>query len=224
MSLLARPAWGLAAAAAGVAALQPWMLLMLGEANPSSLATLASQPDVSHRMFVVFLVFMPPMFVAYWVAVRSFALGWPLLTSFASFAFASWFALELLPRSFDLWVVQGRWLPAFMPGDTETRELLEQRYALYRDVGHAIGFVRRHALMAGQLLLAVLVWRGGMWGRLLGLALGLSVLRLGLGTAASYGGVGALNAIVDPMYFLTASTVFPLLAAWAWRQPRQPRR
>jgi hypothetical protein len=217
MSLPAR-AWWLIIVAAALAALQPWTLLLFGEVNPSSLGTLAAEPAVARRMFIVFLVFMPPMFVAYWTAARSFALGWPLTVSFASFAFGLWFALELLPRSFDLWVVQERWLPEFLAGDEPLRQRLEQRYAVYRDVGHAIAFVRRHALLLGQLLLASLLWRGGGWGRALSIALGASVLRLALGTFATYGGLHGLHAIADPLYFVTASTIFPLLAVWAWRQ------
>jgi hypothetical protein len=218
MTAPARPAWRLAAVAAAFAALQPCALLAFGEADPSSLASLATDAALARRMFVVYLVFMPAMFVAYWIAARSFAVGWPVTVSFATFAFALWFALELLPRSFDLWVVEGRWLPAFQAGDAPTRASLEQHYSWYRDAGYALGFVRRHALLLGQLLLATLVWRSGYWGRLLSIALAASVVRLTLGTLASYGGIDSLHAVLDPLYFVTASTVFPLLAIWSWRR------
>lgn len=57
-------------------------------------------------------------------------------------------------------------------------------------------------------------------GKLLALALGLSVLRLLLGTLALYGGMASRYAIADPMYFVTAGAIYPLLAAWAWRRGR----
>jgi hypothetical protein len=206
--------------AAAVAAIQPWLMLALGEANVSTLNTLNDDAEIAARMFTALLVFMPPMFISYWIATRAVAATAPTLASFAAFAFALWFALELLPRSFDLWVVHARWLPRFEEADAMGRAALEQQYASYRDANFALGFVRRHALLTGQACLAVGVWRSGLIGRLLAIAFGLSVLRLLLGSLAIYGGFTELNAIADPMYFATAGALYPLLAVWAWKLAR----
>lgn len=206
--------------AAGIAAMQPLMLWLLGEANVSSLAALSADPAGSRRMFVVLFAFMPAMFLAYWIAAQVARSIMPVTATFVIFAVSLWFALELLPRSFDLWVVQGRWLPSFAAADPVGREALEQKYAFYRDAVFSLAFVRRHALLVAQACLALVAWRTGIVGKLLALALGASVLRLLLGTFATYGGLGGLHAVADPMYFFTAATVFPLLATWLWRQSR----
>ena len=112
MSTPSRSAMLVCTAAAATAAVQPWLMLALGEVDVSTLNSLLANAEVAGRMFTALLVFMPPMFVAYWIATRAVAGAVPTLASFASFAFALWFALEPLPRSFDLWVVHARWLPA----------------------------------------------------------------------------------------------------------------
>lgn len=208
------------AAAAAVAATQPWLMLALGDADVTSLAALSANPTRAGRMFTTLLLFMPPMFVAYWIATRAVAGVFPAVAGIAAWLFGLWFALELLPRSFDVWVVQQRWLPRYATGDAATRDLLEQQYAFYRDANHALGFVRRHALLAAQACLAAMVWRQGLIGRLLTAALALSVMRLLLGSLGLYAGMTSLFAIADPLYFVTAGAVFPLLALWAWRQAR----
>jgi hypothetical protein len=220
MTIPTRAALMACSVAAAIAAIQPWLIPALGEADVSTLATLRENTELAGRMFTALLVFMPPMFIAYWIATRAVADAVPTLASFASFAFALWFALELLPRSFDLWVVHARWLPRFEAADAAGRAALEQQYAYYRDANSALMFVRRHVLLTGQACLAVGVWQRGLVGRLFAIALGLSVLRLVLGSLAMYGGLTSLHSIADPMYLLTAGTTYPLLAVWAWNQSR----
>jgi hypothetical protein len=210
----------IALGAAALAALQPWLLLMLGEANPASLASLATDPALSARMFAVLLAFMPAMFLAYWLASLDRFVVNPALASLALFTFAFWFALELLPRAFDLWVVQGRWLPRFLAASEAGRAELESDYSLYRDASFALGFVRRLALTIGQSALALAVWRLRPWGLVLAIALSLSLLRLLLGTIATYGGFDTLSGILAPMYFVTAGLTFPSLALWCWSRSR----
>jgi hypothetical protein len=207
--------------AAAIAALQPWTMLAIGDADVSSLTALGSDPVSSRRMFVAMLAFMPPIFIAYWIATRVIAGAFPVTASFAAFAVALWFVLELLPRSFDLLAVQGRWLPEYALADAARRAELDRGYAAYRDVLNAVGFVRRHALLLGQACLAFAFWNRGLVGRLLTLALALSVLRLALGSLALYGGFTSLFAIADPLYFVTASAIFPLLGIWFWRERQQ---
>jgi hypothetical protein len=211
----------LGVAASAVAALQPWTMLAVGDADVSSLTALAKNPAQSKRMFVAMLAFMPAIFVAYWIAVRDVAGRMPVTAPFAALAFATWFLLEILPRSFDLWVVQGRWLAEYAAADPARRHEMDGNYALYRDAVQAVGFVRRHALLIGQACLAFSVWQSGLLGKLLAAALALSVVRLVLGSLALYAGMPALFAIADPMYFVTAAAVFPLLAGWLWRQRRR---
>jgi hypothetical protein len=172
-------------------------------------------------MFLAMLAFMPFMFVAYWIATKSMAHAHPELASLSLFFFGLWFALELLPRTFDLLVVHGRWLPRFETSDATMKAALEDRYAFYRDGVAALTAVRRHALLIAQACLAACVWRQGLVGKLLTVALGLSVLRLLLGSLALYGGLTSLYAIADPMYFVTAGTIYPLLAWYASQQARR---
>jgi hypothetical protein len=206
--------------AAALAALQPWLLLLLGEPDVSSLAALAADPLKSKRIFVVMLLFIPAMFVAYWIAAADCLSVNPIYGTFTLFAFALWFALELGPRSFDLWIVQNRWLPRYLSASPPQREALEQSYSFYRDGVFALAFVRRHALLVGQLCLALSTWRVRPWGMLLAMALSLSVVRLLLGSLATYGDWHRLDVIADPLYFVTAGLTFPLLAAWLWSRRR----
>jgi hypothetical protein len=208
----------LGAIAAIAASLQPWLLLVLGDPDTSSLATIAGDAARVRMLFWVMLLFIPPMFLAYWVAVVDRLARSPHLASLALFFLALWFALELGPRSFDLWVVHGKWASAYPTSVDASREWLERAYATYRDVQFAVVFVRRHALLGGQLCLAVLLGSSWRWGFAVSAALALSVLRLALGTLVSYGGWRALESIVDPLYFISAGLVFPLLAAWLWRR------
>lgn len=220
MPQTSRSALFLCAAAASIAAVQPWLMLAIGDADVSSLEAMDRNPEVAGRMLLAMLVFMPPMFIAYWIATRSVALLYPTLASFAFYGFALWFALELLPRSFDLLVVHGRWLPKYAAAEVVERIRLEEQFAFYRDGVSALTFVRRHALLIAQAILAICVWRHGIVGRVLAVALGLSVLRLLLGSLALYGGFASLYAIADPMYFVTAGAIFPLLAVFAWKRAR----
>jgi hypothetical protein len=206
--------------AAALAASQPWLMLVIGIADTSSLASLAEDTALARRMFTVLCVLMPPMFVAYWLATRACVQIMPATASFALYAFGLWFALELLPRSFDLFVVLDRWLPRFMGAAAEQRERLEEQYAAYRDALSALVFVRRNALMIAQACLAACMWSQGLVGKLLAGALGLGVLRLLLGTLAQYGGMGSLSAIDGPLYLVTAGSIYPLLAIWAYRRSR----
>jgi hypothetical protein len=209
------------AAAAGLAACQPWLMLALGDVDLGSLQALSATPALAGRMFAALLLFMPPMFVAYWIATWQFRPVLPVTASLALYCFGLWFALELLPRSFDWLVVHARWLPRFTAADDASRLVLEQQYALYRDANAALGFVRRHVLLAAQACLACCLWSDGLLGKLLASALGLSVLRLLLGSLALYAGMDWLYAIADPMYFVTAGAIYPLLATWAFRtRPR----
>jgi hypothetical protein len=208
--------------AAGLAALQPWIILALGDSDLTSLETLAAGREAAGRMFAALLAFMPAMFVAYWIATRHRLATWPVTASFALYGFALWFALELLPRSFDLLVVHGQWLPRFVEADAVERAGLEQRYSAYRDALVAVGFVRRHVLLAAQVCLGVSIWQSGLLGKLLTAALALSALRLLLGSLALYGGMKWLYPIVDPLYFITAGSIYPLLAIWAFRECRSP--
>lgn len=196
------------------------MMLAIGDADVSSLEAMDRNPEVAGRMLLAMLVFMPPMFIAYWIATRSVALLYPTLASFAFYGFALWFALELLPRSFDLLVVHGRWLPKYA-AEAAARTELEEQYAFYRDGVSALTFIRRHALLIAQALLGIGLWRQGLMGRWLAVALGLSVLRLLLGSLALYGGLISLYAIADPMYFVTAGAIFPLLAVFSWKNARR---
>lgn len=208
--------------AAVLAALQPWLLLLLGEPDTASLGALAADPATSQRHFWIMLACIPAMFAAYGVASLERFTPTSLCAAIAPLAFAVWFVLEMGPRSFDLWVVQGRWLPAHIAAAPEEQAALDRSYGLYRDALFALVFVRRHALLLGQLCLALEVRRHGPWGLALASALGLSVFRLALGSLATYAGWGAAGAIADPLYFVTSGLVFPLLAVWLWRRSLRP--
>lgn len=220
---MSKPALRLGMIAALAAALQPWLLMALGEPDVSTLAGLAADPAAGRRVFAAMLLFMPPMFVAYWIGSLERLPAARLRASLALFAFALWFALELGPRSFDLWVVHARWLPAWTAGDPAQRETLEGFHRLYRDALVALGFVRRHALLAGQLCLLLAVAGVRPWGTALAVVLGASVLRLSLGSLATYADLGFLAGIADPLYYVTAGLGFPLLALWLWDRSRAAR-
>jgi hypothetical protein len=211
----------LGALAAFMAATQPWVLLVIGDLDTSSLSTLISQPSARwHLSLWLMLLFMPIMFSAYLAAAMACWHDRPLLASLAIAAFVLWFLLELGVRSVDLFTVAARWVPAYLSSSPTERSLLEHSYRAYGDVVFGLVFVRRHALLLGQLLLAVLVPRSGRLGLVLSAVLGLSVLRLSLGTLSTYFGFKSLAAVADPLYFVTAGLAFPMLGIWLLHQQR----
>lgn len=65
-----------------------------------------------------------------------------------------------------------------------------------------------------MLLLAFLLPRSGRPGVVLSAILALSVLRLSLGTLSTFFGLHGLATVSDPLYFITAGLVFPILGLW----------
>lgn len=211
----------LGACASFLAALQPWALLVIGDVDTSSLAVLVTQPSANWRLGLwLMLLAMPPMFLAYLIAALSCWRQRPIVLTIAIGAFFLWFVLELTVRSVDLFAVAGRWAPAYLSAAPPDRQFLEQAYRIYGDIVYSLAFVRRHALLLGQLLLAVVVSRPGVWSRVLAAALALSVLRLILGTLSTYFGYRLLGTIADPLYFVTAGVLFPVMGFWLLRQAK----
>jgi hypothetical protein len=211
-----RTALGIGACSALAAAAQPWFLLAVGDPDTSSLAAVAAGADHYGLVARAMLAFVPVMFVAYWTACVDRWTASPFLALSAALAFSGWFILEILPRSFDVWVVHAQWSQA----TPDRLDALADTYARYQEALYGVVFVRRHALLAGQAALAIAVWRQDRAGRALALALGLSVVRLTLGTLASYGDWHGLDAVADPLYFVTAGLTLPLLAVWMWSRWR----
>jgi hypothetical protein len=41
------------------------------------------------------------------------------------------------------------------------------------------------------------------------------------GSLALYGGLTSFYSIADPMYYVTAGAIYPLMAVWVWNQARR---
>jgi hypothetical protein len=209
----------LGAVAAFLAAVQPWALLVIGDVDASSLGALAAQSSARwHVSLWLMLLFVPLMFAAYLAVASALWYEHPPTAALAIAAFCLWFLLEVGLRSIDLFTVAGRWVPAYLAGTSADRALIEHSYRVYGDVSFGLIFVRRHALLLAQLLLASLLPRTGRLGVVLSVLLGLSALRLSLGTLSTYCGLHSLARISDPLYFITAGLVFPILGIWLLHQ------
>lgn len=214
----------LGAVAAFLAAVQPWALLVIGNLDAASLGALAALPSARwHLSLWLMLLFMPLMFCAYLAVASACWHERPSAAALAIASFSLWFLLELGLRSIDLFTVAGRWVPAYLSGSPADRILLEHSYRIYGDVAFGLVFIRRHALLLAQLLLAFLLRRSGRLGIVLTAILGLSVLRLSLGSLSTYFGLHSLARISEPLYLITAGLVFPMLGIWLLSREGQVR-
>lgn len=208
-----------ALAAAGVCVAQ---LVLTGYPQPETQADLIAL--YAHPVFIaqswVILIQVFLMFLALWGAAAGLFARVPALAATGLLVFIFWQALELIPRSIDLFAGSYRWAPAYLAaGEDVVRAGIARYFEVFGDVADAIRDVRSPLWALGHFLFGLAFWKfGGRWTRLIAVLFLFNAARLILGLVGRSVGPVWLAGGGLPLFVIGMVPLFGLLAVWLWNR------